>query len=123
MKLLIDTHILVWMVLGDQRLTAEQHNALANPDNDIVLSAVNAYELAHLQHLRRIPLEEPIDQLQELVGFELADLPASAWTKVKDLPDLHRDPLDRLLVAHALVSDMTLVSADQCIRQYPVMVI
>lgn len=123
MKLLIDTHILVWIVLGDARLTAEQHSALANPDNDIVLSAVNAYELAHLQLLRRIPLEEPIDRLQELVGFELADLPASAWTKVKDLPDLHRDPLDRLLVAHALVSGMTLVSADQCIRQYPVVVI
>lgn len=57
MKLLIDTHILVWIVLGDSRLTTEQHNALANPDNDIVLSAVNAYELAHLQHLRRIPMD------------------------------------------------------------------
>ncbi|MBB4612808.1 type II toxin-antitoxin system VapC family toxin [Novosphingobium taihuense] len=123
MKLLIDTHILVWIVLDDPRLSAAQRAVLSDPDNDIILSAANAYELAHLQQLRRIPLEEPIDKLQELVGFELEDLPALVWSKVVDLPDIHRDPLDRLLVAHALVTGMTLVSADECIRRYPVTVV
>lgn len=123
MKLLIDTHILVWIVLDDPRLSAAQRAVLSDPDNDIILSAANAYELAHLQQLGRIPLEEPIDKLQELVGFELEDLPALVWAKVADLPDIHRDPLDRLLVAHALVAGMKLVSADECIRRYPVTVI
>lgn len=120
MRLLIDTHILVWIVLDDPRLTAAQRNALSDPENDLVLSAINAYELAHLQTLGRIPIDETIGRLRELVGFELADLPAGVWSYVKDLPDIHRDPLDRLLIAHALASGMTIVTADAAIRRYPV---
>ena len=123
MRLLIDTHILVWIVLNDRRLTAAQRNALSDPENDIVLSAVNAYELAHLQQLRRIPIEESIEVLQELVGFELADLPSDVWRHAEELPDIHRDPLDRLLVAHALSDGMTVVTADESIRRYPVPVL
>lgn len=120
MQLLIDTHILVWIVLDDRRLSAAQRDALGDPENSIVFSAVNAYELAHLQQLRRIPIEESIGKLQELVGFELADLPSDAWSYVESLPDIHRDPLDRLLIAHALSSGMTVVTADESIRRYPV---
>lgn len=123
MRLLIDTHILVWIVLNDRRLTAAQRNALSDAENDIVLSAVNAYELAHLQQLRRIPIEESIEVLQELVGFELADLPSDVWRHAEELPDIHRDPLDRLLVAHALSGGMTVVTADECIKRYPVPVL
>ena len=123
MRLLIDTHILVWIVLNDRRLTAAQRNALSDPENDIMLSAVNAYELIHLQQLRRIPIEESIEVLQELVGFELADLPSDVWRHAEELPDIHRDPLDRLLVAHALSGGMTVVTADESIRRYPVPVL
>jgi|JI6StandDraft_1071083.scaffolds.fasta_scaffold135996_2 PIN domain nuclease of toxin-antitoxin system len=123
MRLLIDTHILVWIVLNDRRLTAAQRNALSDPENDIMLSAVNAYELVHLQQLRRIPIEESIEVLQELVGFELADLPSDVWRHAEELPDIHRDPLDRLLVAHALSDGMTVVTADESIRRYPVPVL
>ncbi len=123
MRLLIDTHILVWIVLNDRRLTAAQRNALSDPENDIMLSAVNAYELVHLQQLRRIPIEESIEVLQELVGFELADLPSDVWRHAEELPDIHRDPLDRLLVAHALSGGMTVVTADESIRRYPVPVL
>lgn len=97
-----------------------QRTALGDPANDIVLSAVNAYELAHLQQLRRIPIEESIAKLQELVGFELADLPSGVWSHIAALPDIHRDPLDRLMIAHALCSGMTVVTADESIRRYPV---
>ncbi|MCC6942148.1 type II toxin-antitoxin system VapC family toxin [Novosphingobium sp.] len=120
---MIDTHILVWIVLNDRRLTAAQRNALSDPENDIMLSAVNAYELVHLQQLRRIPIEESIEVLQELVGFELADLPSDVWRHAEELPDIHRDPLDRLLVAHALSDGMTVVTADESIRRYPVPVL
>ena len=100
--------------------TPPQRTALGDPANDIVLSAVNAYELAHLQQLRRIPIEESITKLQELVGFELADLPSGVWSHIAALPDIHCDPLDRLMIAHALCSGMTVVTADESIRRYPV---
>lgn len=122
-RLLIDTHILVWIVLNDRRLSAAQRAALGDADNAIVVSPVVAYELTHLQNVRRIPLREPIDRLQELVGFETAELPSDSWRAVQQLPDIHRDPIDRMLVAHAAVSGATIVTADRAIRRYPVPVI
>lgn len=79
-----------------------------------------AYEFTHLQRDRRIAVEEPFTSLQELLGFELVDLPANIWRVVETLPLIHRDPVDRMLVAHALAADMTLVTADRSIRKYPV---
>lgn len=120
MHLLLDTHILIWLVLNDRRLSTAQRDALGDPDNALIVSPVMAYELTHLQRIRRIPLREPIDRLRELTGFELVDLPHDVWRSVAELPDIHRDPLDRLLVSHALCTGMTVVTADANIRRYSV---
>jgi PIN domain nuclease of toxin-antitoxin system len=120
LRILLDTHILIWLVLNDRRLSEEQRRELENPDNALIISPVIAYELTHLQLTRRMPLSEPIDRLQQLTGFELVDLPQDCWRSVQTLPDIHRDPIDRLLVAHALCSDMSVMTADANIRQYPV---
>ena len=120
MQLLIDTHILIWLVLNDRRLSAAQRDALGNPDNALIVNPLVAYELTHLQRTRRIAFEEPIDRSQQLTGFALVDLPQSVWRFVGRLPDVHRDPIDRLLVAHALCEEMAVVTADRNIRRYPV---
>jgi len=120
MRLLLDTHILIWLVLNDRRLSAAQREALGDPENIMIVNPVVAYELTHLQRTGRIALEEPIDRLQELTGFDLVDLPQTVWRCVGSLPDVHRDPLDRLLIAHSLADNLTLVTADETIRRYPV---
>ncbi|MFZ5726968.1 MAG: type II toxin-antitoxin system VapC family toxin [Pseudomonadota bacterium] len=120
MQLLLDTHIIVWIVLNDSRLSDAQRRALEDPENAILVSPVTAYELTQLQKTHRIPLSEPIDRLGELIGFALVNLPQDIWRVVTDLPDIHRDPVDRMLIAHALSEGMTLVTADANIRRYPV---
>jgi len=120
MRLLLDTHILVWIVLNDARLSDAQRRLIEDPDNPVFVNPVVTYELTQLQKTKRIPLRESIDRLQQLVGFTLIDLPQDIWRAVMDLPDIHRDPLDRLLIAHALTDEMTLVTADANIRRYPV---
>jgi PIN domain nuclease of toxin-antitoxin system len=120
MRLLLDTHILVWIVLNDKRLSQQQRHALENSDNQLLVSPAISYELSYLQKRRRIPLVEPIDILQQLVGFDLVDLPATIWAYAASMPDIHRDPVDRMLIAHALAENMTLVTADTNIRRYPV---
>jgi PIN domain nuclease of toxin-antitoxin system len=120
MQLLLDTHIIVWIVLDDKRLSKKQRAMLKDSDNELLVSPVIAYELTDLQKRGRIPLTEPISVLQELIGFELAELPASTWEHVASLPNIHRDPVDRMLIAHALAEGMTLVTSDSKIRQYPV---
>ena len=119
-RLLLDTHIVIWIVLGDRRLSAAQREALSDGENAILVNPLVAYELTHLQRTARIPLQEPVGRLQELVGFELVDLPHRIWQEVSRLPDIHRDPIDRMLIAHALAEGMTLVTADANIRRYPV---
>ena len=120
MRLLIDTHILVWIALNDSRLSKAQRDALGDSDNAIVFGPATAYELTQLQKLGMIPLQEPISKLQELIGFETVDLPFGIWTEAAELPDIHRDPIDRMLIAHARLERMTLVTADAKIRRYPV---
>lgn len=120
MRLLLDTHIIIWTVLGDRRLSVAQRSAIESPGNALLVSPVVAYELTHLQVTGRLPLDEPIDRLQQLIGFELVDLPYDCWRKVKQIPDIHRDPIDRLLIAHALSRDMRIITADANIRRYPV---
>ncbi len=120
MRLLLDTHIVVWIALNDRRLSEAQRNVLGDSDNAMLVNPLVAYELTHLQQTGRIPLQEPIDRLRELIGFELVDLPHQVWRATGGLPDIHRDPVDRMLIAHAKVAEMTLVTADKNIRRYPV---
>ena len=120
MQLLIDTHIIIWFVLDDKRLSVAQREALLDPANKLLLSPVVAYEFTQLQVTQRSPVDEPIDRLRSLLGMTAIDLPSDCWRMVAGLPDIHRDPVDRLLIAHALIGGFTLVTADRAIRSYAV---
>ena len=78
MRLLLDTHVLIWILVRDRRLSREQREALSDPDNGLFVSAATAYELTHLQAAGRIPLTEPLDRIQEEIGSVSGIRPA-AW--------------------------------------------
>lgn len=120
MNLLLDTQILVWLLTGDRRLRAEWLEAFSALDTDIYVSAVTAWEYSDLRSRGRLPVEEDMADVQALFGLHLLDFPMICWALSADLPDIHRDPVDRMLVAHALALDMTLVTADEIMRRYPV---
>ncbi|WOE74413.1 type II toxin-antitoxin system VapC family toxin [Alterisphingorhabdus coralli] len=121
--LLLDTHILVWLVARDKRLTQQQIDAVTDPDNLLFVSAVIAYEYTHLHNSDRLPIEETLTDLQRILGFEIINLPANSWQAIDTMPMIHRDPIDRMLIGHALTEDMTVITADHHIKQYPVQVI
>jgi PIN domain nuclease of toxin-antitoxin system len=120
MRLLLDTQILIWMVTGDRRLRSEWIAAIADPGNSLHVSAVTAFEYADLQSRRRIPIDESLDELGARFDLTIEDLPVACWRVAARLPSVHRDPLDRMLVAHAIAGNMTLMTADATIRSYPV---
>lgn len=120
MDLLLDTHILIWWSLDDPRLTSAQKQAMFDPANVMHVSAVVGYEFTQLQQTHRVPVRESLATIQAEVGFDLLDLPAECWRKIDGLPDIHRDPIDRMLIAHALVEGFTLITADLNIRRYEV---
>ena len=118
--LLIDTQALVWLLTGDARQSPRLLESMASTDVDLFVSAVTAWEYSDLRARRRLQTEEDIAHIQGLYGIELLDFPADAWSIAAELPQIHRDPVDRMLVAHAVHSGLTLVTADAAIGRYPV---
>jgi PIN domain nuclease of toxin-antitoxin system len=118
-RLLLDTHVLIWVPTGDPRLSAAARDALQDPAAELFASAVTAFELADLQGRGRIAMTEPLAPVAERLGLSVIDLPADAWTVAAGLPAIHRDPVDRMMIAHGILGDFTLVTADRTVRLYP----
>lgn len=124
MRLLLDTHVLLWSATAPDRLRADARDALEDGENDVVISIVSAWEIAIKQSLGKLDLPKPAEQwLPEVLrrsGFEVAELGLTAALRVRGLPWHHRDPFDRLLVAHAMEEGYTLVTHDQAFAEYGV---
>jgi PIN domain nuclease of toxin-antitoxin system len=118
-RLLLDTHALLWWLADDPRLGAETREAVA--DSEVVLvSTASAWEIALKKGLGK--LTAPDDLPSQLVRHQFTVLPIhlSHTVRYGDLPLIHRDPFDRMLVAQAQVEGLTIVSGDPAIAAYDV---
>jgi PIN domain nuclease of toxin-antitoxin system len=120
LDLLLDTQVLVWFGLDDRRLSAVFREKLLDADVRFLVSGVTAFELEDLRVRGRLGSVDSVGVLVAGLGAALLDFPAEAARIVPLLPDLHRDPVDRMLIAHAIHADLTLVTADATVRRYPV---
>lgn len=118
--LLIDTQILVWTATGDPRLPTEIRDRLVSGSDVLLVSAVTAFEFRDLNDRCRFGADLALAPILERLEATVIAFPASAWLRLAALPDLHRDPVDRMLIAHAIDADLTLVTADKVVRAYPV---
>ncbi len=116
MKLLLDTHAFLWLVEGSPSLSAVAQAALADPGNELFFNVASVWELAIKTGNKKLTLNDPLDAFvgKWTVTYQLTLLPIDTphALAVAGLPDHHRDPFDRILIAQALVEGMTLVSAD-----------
>jgi PIN domain nuclease of toxin-antitoxin system len=123
-RLLLDTCTFLWIVGGSPEVSPRARQAFADPANEALLSAASAWEIAVKHRLGRLPLPAPPDEFvsAQRVAHGIEPLPVDeeAALHVAKLPDLHRDPFDRLLVAQALVGGLVVVTPDDAVRQYPV---
>lgn len=126
MRYLLDTHTFLWWITGDSRLSPRVGAIVENPDNEILLSVVSAWEISIKVGLGRLKLPGFPDLIpQQLVANGFVALPVAVphALEVSKVPLLHRDPFDRMLVAQAWVEDLPVLTADQAIAQYDVSVI
>ena len=123
MILLLDAHALLWWLTNDRKLSREARGAIADPGNDVVVSAATAWELAIKQATGKIDL--PADLASALDGAGLSGLPVTIEDAgvAASLPLLHRDPFDRMLVAHARRIDATIVSRDAQLEPYGIRIL
>ncbi|NSX18116.1 type II toxin-antitoxin system VapC family toxin [Cupriavidus taiwanensis] len=122
MKLLLDTHLLLWMALTPERLPPDAQ-ALLNADDTVpVFSAASLWEIAIKQGLGRVDFQINARVLRRgLLDNGYSELPIRSdhAVAIDCLPPIHKDPFDRLLVAQATVEGLTLLTSDPLVGQYP----
>jgi PIN domain nuclease of toxin-antitoxin system len=124
MKLLLDTHIFLWFIMGSSNLSVHSRDLIEDVANQKFLSVASLWEIAIKSSLGKLILSAPFDTLipqqLSLNGFELLNIEINHTAVVATLPFHHRDPFDRLLIAQAMVEKMPLVSVDAAFDAYPV---
>lgn len=125
--MLVDTHIALWLAVAPERLTAENADRLADEDTTVLLSAASSWELAIKWAVGKLSLPTPPSEfVPNLVAtFDLTPLPITHLhtVGVAELPDHHRDPFDRLLIAQARAEGVPLVTSDPVFAKYGIDVI
>ncbi len=127
MRVLLDTHSFLWWIMDDARLSLQARSILRDGRNTLVVSAATGWEIAIKAGLGKImlPGDPPQFVLQQIRHNHLSPLAIELdhALHVFTLPDIHRDPFDRILVAQSQVEQLPIVTADPQIRQYEVDVI
>ncbi len=122
MKYLLDTHTLIWFLMGDKKLSDKARGLIDNPDNRKFLSIASLWEIAIKVSLGKLALNKPVEKLfPEQLHFnriEILDITVDNLIKLTTLPFHHRDPFDRLIIAQALVEGLPVIGADVIFDAY-----
>ena len=122
MKLLLDTHVVLWWVQDDRRLGREARDAIARADF-VWVSAASGWEVATKVSKRQLRVTEPLQVTVVADGFTELPFALRHAEELQRLPSHHRDPIDRILVAQARVEGATIVTHDRAFEAYGVPVI
>ena len=122
MRLLLDTHTLLWWWQDDTRLSKRAAAAIADEANTVLVSAASAWEIATKHRIGKLPgAEAAVSQFNELIaadGFTPLAISSQHAIKAGGFVSEHRDPFDRMLAAQAIIEAATLVSNDVAIKQF-----
>jgi PIN domain nuclease of toxin-antitoxin system len=124
MNLLLDTHVFLWLNDTPEKLSPAALDACQDENNTLFLSLASAWEIQIKQQLGKLELSESLQTListqQQQNGLQLLPIELAHIEGLSQLPSLHRDPFDRLLIAQSIQQHMQIVSADQVFTNYPV---
>ena len=127
MKLLLDTHIFLWYIRRDRKLSDDFRDSIRNPANEVYLSVVSLWEAIIKYRIGKLSLPHapeiylPIQRERHRIASLVLD--EASVSQLANLPELHRDPFDRMLICQAIEHGLTIVTVDQALRVYPVTVL
>lgn len=123
MRLLLDTHTLIWGISEPEKLSKKTKELLSDVDNIILVSTASLWELQIKRSLNKIILPEDfIPQLQKN-GYELLNISYKHIERLDEIPLIHRDPFDRMLIAQSMYENVPLITKDSEIAKYNVKII
>jgi PIN domain nuclease of toxin-antitoxin system len=117
---MLDTHALLWALEGSPRLSKVARRVIEDPSNDVLVSAVSAWEIAIKKAMGRLSVPDDLLEALGEAGFTPRPLGFAETRRLESLPRHHADPFDRMLIAHALEEGATLCTGDPNIASYRV---
>jgi PIN domain nuclease of toxin-antitoxin system len=127
MRILLDTHIFLWFINGDTRLSTDIRDKICDADNEVYLSSVSIWEAIVKHQLGKLPLPELpetyLPKQRDLHEISSLALDENSVVQLAKLPPLHRDPFDRMLICQALQNGLIIATVDTAVRAYSVSVL
>lgn len=119
MQLLLDTNVLLWAMSNDRRLTRDVAKMILDPHNRVIVSAVSFWEISVKKSLGKISISLPAlkDHVEEC-QFDVLPILVEHCIALSELPHLHRDPFDRMLLAQSKLEPAQLVTGDRLLSSY-----
>ncbi|MGO2112229.1 MAG: type II toxin-antitoxin system VapC family toxin [Pseudoclavibacter sp.] len=118
MRVLLDTHLVLWWLADSERLSPSTRTVISNPANDVLVSAVSALEIAVRSSIGMLDTPGDFDREIEVQGFSELKMNVSHGLEVGRLPLHHRDPFDRVLIAQARIENVPLLTVDSALDAY-----
>jgi PIN domain nuclease of toxin-antitoxin system len=123
LKLLLDTHTMIWAFSEPRLLSAQARDAISTEENDVFVSVISSWEIAIKRSKKRLRAPEDLGDAVEAHQFRLLPVLLRHTKAIGSMPNHHGDPFDRMLVAQAIIDGLTLVTADRTMQRYPVAVL
>lgn len=120
MKYLLDTHVLLWWLTNPSQINAKAQKVLSHRENTLYVSSASFWEMAIKKSLGRLTLPHNLMETVTREGIKILPILPEETLGVADLPFLHTDPFDRLLVVQAKLHDLVIITRDEKIAEYPV---
>lgn len=123
MKLLVDTHAFIWFVEDDKNLPSHIRKELENTDNALIFSIASLWEMTIKMSLGKLIVNFKIEEVIEKIsdnGFEILPVLPEHIIKLSQLPFIHRDPFDRMLISQGLSENIKIVSKDEIFDDYKI---
>lgn len=121
-RLLLDTHVLLWWLSDDSQLGSKTRQVIADPRNDVYVSAASTWEISIKRSLGKLTAPDDMDSIIEDEGFDKLPISLFHGDQAGMLPGHHKDPFDRMLVVQAQSEGLVVVTNDEKITRYGIRV-
>ena len=123
MNVLIDTHVLLWWLANDKKLSVKARKIIENPENVIFVSSVSAWEISIKKSLGKLKSPDNLEEVLEENQFFALNISIKHALAAGKLRKIHEDPFDRMLIAQAGIDDLPVMTHDKIFKKYEVSLI
>ncbi len=117
---LLDTHVLLWWLKNSEQLGEKCRHVIGNPENEIYVSPISLWEISIKKAIGKLKAPENLVSICEEKGFTAIDITLTDGEAMEKLPNLHKDPFDRMLIVQAINNNLTIITNDNIIKKYSV---